>query len=95
MSYLDPEHIQVIADVYDNWNDVKGFSRVVDIEEVLDNQSDLSIPLYVKTYNYDGVKLGLNVNLENWLKGTSEVQSSMDELFDLFDKLNAKEEVDE
>lgn len=58
-SYLEDEHIQKIASVYDGFSEIEGFSAVSTNDEILNNSSKLSIPLYVKhaggtsTYNVD------------------------------------------
>lgn len=58
-SYLEDEHIQKIASVYNDFSEVEGFSAISSNEEILNNSSKLSIPLYVKnaggtsTYNVD------------------------------------------
>ncbi|WP_456473141.1 N-6 DNA methylase, partial [Methanocaldococcus sp.] len=41
------ENIDKIVEVYENWEDVEGFSRVVDLEEIRKNDYNLNVSLYV------------------------------------------------
>ena len=68
MSYLDPEHILEIAEAYNNWEDVEGFSRVVELDEILSNHSRLSIPLYLKKYSDDSEQRELSEIVGEWLQ---------------------------
>jgi type I restriction enzyme M protein len=88
MSYLDPEHILAIAEAYNKWEDVEGFSRVVELEEIQANQSRLSIPLYVKTRSHDGDKAELPEVLGEWLQNSNELRASTDNLFEILDESN-------
>ena len=47
-SYLDDVHIQKIADAYQSYTDIDGFSKVITIEDSKKNGYSLSIPLYVR-----------------------------------------------
>lgn len=44
---LDPQNIEKITNVFREWVDIPGFSRVVSLEEIADNEFSLNIPLYV------------------------------------------------
>ena len=92
MSYLDPEHILAIAEAYNKWEDVEGFSRVVELDEIQANQSRLSIPLYVKTHIDDGDQRELPEVLGEWLQSSNELRASMDDLFEMLDEFNDNKE---
>lgn len=47
-SWLDDIHIERIADAYDSYADIDGFSKVITIEDSKKNCYSLSIPLYVR-----------------------------------------------
>ena len=47
-STLEKEHIDKILKTYLNFEEIEGFSKIVDTDEVLKNDAKLSIPLYVK-----------------------------------------------
>lgn len=48
-SYLGPQHIDAILNAYKNFADIEGFAKVVTQEEILTNETSLSIPLYIST----------------------------------------------
>lgn len=47
-SWLDDVHIEKIADAYEKYADINGFSKVITIEDSKKNGYSLSIPLYVR-----------------------------------------------
>lgn len=47
-SGLDDVHIETIADAYESYADIDGFSKVITIEDSKKNGYSLSIPLYVR-----------------------------------------------
>ena len=47
-SWLDDVHIEKIADAYESYADIDGFSKVITIEDSKKNGYSLSIPLYVR-----------------------------------------------
>ena len=47
-SFLEDRHIQRIAKAYEVYETEEGFTRVVTIQDIADNNYSLSIPLYVK-----------------------------------------------
>lgn len=46
-SYLEDKHIEKIANAYKEFKDIDGFAKVATIPEIQNNDSKLSIPLYV------------------------------------------------
>ena len=48
-SYLEDKHIQKIAEAYNSYKNIEGFSAVVSSKDIIKNGSNLSIPLYIKT----------------------------------------------
>ncbi|KAA6329224.1 putative type I restriction enzymeP M protein, partial [termite gut metagenome] len=46
-SRLEEKHIQNIFKAYREYKDIPGFAKIVSVEEVLQNNATLSIPLYV------------------------------------------------
>ncbi|MCZ8020709.1 MAG: class I SAM-dependent DNA methyltransferase [Cyclobacteriaceae bacterium] len=47
-AWLEPQHIKKISDAYWKFKDAEGFARVASNKDVLDNNGNLSIQLYVK-----------------------------------------------
>lgn len=44
---LEPDHAEEILDAYEVYTDIEGRARVVDLDEIADNDYNLNIPLYV------------------------------------------------
>jgi len=77
-AWLEPQHIKKISDAYWKFKDVDGFAKVMSKEDVLSNNGNLSLQLYVKQteaaneHNIEDlieeIKSGqkqMNVSLEN------------------------------
>jgi type I restriction enzyme M protein len=84
MAYLNEQHVSRIANSYKKFKDEIGFSTVVSNKVVLENNGNLSIPLYVKIANetqQDSVK--------EIMKDLRNSHQSMNQSMDiLFDKLH-------
>ncbi|MDQ9019575.1 type I restriction-modification system subunit M [Acinetobacter sichuanensis] len=46
-NYLLPEHIEKIASTYENYSELNNFSKIVDYQEIVDNDYNLNIRRYV------------------------------------------------
>ena len=83
-SFLLPEHIAKIASAYHDFQTVDGFSYVATLKEIQQNDSSLSIPLYVR--RVVGLKneseLQLKDSVNAWLKSSAELRESMQALLD-------------
>jgi type I restriction enzyme M protein len=91
-SFLADDHIQRIVAAYHAFGDEVGFARVVGNDEIRENASNLSIPLYVRTetgnLNGNGAAeaVGLAQVIENWQESSAELRRSMDDLFSVLEK---------
>ncbi|WP_138495921.1 type I restriction-modification system subunit M [Paenibacillus pinistramenti] len=47
-SWLEDGHIKKIADAYENYAEIEGFSKVITVDDTAKNGYSLSIPLYVR-----------------------------------------------
>lgn len=54
-SYLEESHIQKIANAYENYEEIEKFSRIVSMEDVLANNGELTISLYLPEENTDEI----------------------------------------
>jgi type I restriction enzyme M protein len=85
LAWLEPKHIKKISDAYWNFKDEEGFSRVVDSAEVLKNNGNMSIQLYVKqainSHQHDTHDL-----LEIIKEKQSELTNSLDDMYKLLKK---------
>ncbi|WP_439516672.1 type I restriction-modification system subunit M [Sediminibacterium sp.] len=79
-AWLEPQHIKTISDAYWKFKDADGFAKVANNKEVLDNNGNLSIQLYVKqaanTIEYNTEELIAAVKT-----GQKQINSSMENLF--------------
>lgn len=80
ISYLEPEHIDTIFKAYKEYKDVSGLARVVDINEVIKNNSSLNINLYVNKYESDSLDT-FSLVFKNWETARVKANESMAELF--------------
>ena len=47
-NYLDDNHVKQIFRWYDNFEDIDNYAKVVDVNEISENDYNLNIPLYVE-----------------------------------------------
>lgn len=66
-SYLDDSHIQKIAGTYHDFVETDGFSAISSLEEIKENNSKLSIPLYVRGEKTDTF-LPVEDTISEWLE---------------------------
>lgn len=79
-AWLEPKHIKKISDAYWKFADAEGFAKVAGNQEVLDNNGNLSIQLYVKqaaqTIEHDTSALIAEVKA-----GQQQINASLENLF--------------
>lgn len=83
IAFLEQAHIDKIYGNYKEFKDVEGFSKVVNIEEILENKGSLNIAQYVSNVNVDSNKLTLDEALKNWEQQSDNLKESMNELFQI------------
>ena len=81
IAFLESQHIERIYQAYKLFQDQDGFCKVVDIQEILNHNASLNMPLYVSNVNSSDVKVSLDEALQNWTQSSTELKKSMDELF--------------
>lgn len=82
-SFLDVLHIQKIVKAYRDFKDIDGFSRVVSIDDILKNDGNMSIPLYVRLPAHEIETPSLEELVINWEECSQVLQQSSDSLFSL------------
>ncbi len=85
-SFLTDAHIARIVVAHESDEEVPGFSRLVPVEDVRNQQHNLSIPLYVRTEtpsaNGNGQPpLSRKDSLEAWQASSRQLRQSIDALF--------------
>ncbi|MCE7990958.1 MAG: SAM-dependent DNA methyltransferase [Roseivirga sp.] len=80
IAHLSDEHIDTLYSAHKGFEDVQGFSKVVNIEEILNLNGNLNINLYVKAEKHD-YSSSLSETYNDWLKASNDLELSMDHLF--------------
>jgi type I restriction enzyme M protein len=83
-SFLTEDHIEKIVSVYRDYRDVTGFAQVVSADAIRANKANLSIPLYVRAPNGNGVATGkesLKNTVAEWERSSAALRASMEEMF--------------
>lgn len=83
-SYLTDEHIKKIADAYHGFEDIDGFAKVVDTEEIIKKDANLNISFYVSNVsNYRDDKsdeTSLEDLITGWQDGSNNLKKSIMEI---------------
>ncbi|WP_425666607.1 type I restriction-modification system subunit M [Vibrio tubiashii] len=82
ISYLLDEHIQKIFEAYNNYEDIEGFARLVDVEEIMNKDGSLLVTNYVKSSRI--VESNIETfedSYRSWEKSSEELGLSMNTLF--------------
>ncbi|MBI3163637.1 MAG: N-6 DNA methylase [Chloroflexi bacterium] len=87
MSYLKPEHQGRVADAYHAFKDVEGFAKVASLADIRANDSNLSIPLYVRGKNVSDEKGeyavdGLKAAIHAWDESAEELHIKVNSLLE-------------
>jgi type I restriction enzyme M protein len=86
ISYLLDHHIEKIFQAYKDYKDVEGFARVIDVDDVMKNDGSLLVTNYVKSSRIkDYNKLAFDEVYSEWSDYSSNLKSSMNELFKSLD----------
>jgi type I restriction enzyme M protein len=86
-SYLTTGHTLKIFKAFQNFETVENFSKVVEIDEILRKNSNLSIPRYINnpTKNIESLDI-VNV-VEDWVKESRKLRAESDTLMDEMKKI--------
>ena len=81
-SYLEPAHIQKIAETYSSYSCNEGFSNIVDLDTIRKNNCMLSVALYVqKKVSND---YNISSNLQKYQDGLDDLHQQISNLQKLF-----------
>ncbi len=79
-AWLEPQHIKRISEAYWQFADVANFAKVMSVDEVLANNGNLSVQLYVKQANTD-VEHDTELLLADIKAGQVQINSALADLF--------------
>lgn len=82
ISYLLPQHIDKIFKAYKDFVDEEGFTKVVDIDEVLKNDASLLVTNYVKSSRIsESNVLPFKESFKEWQLQSERLKENMSQLF--------------
>ena len=81
IAFLEKNHINKIFNAYKAFKDIEGFSKVLNLESIMNNKASLNIAQYVSNVEIDKEALELNKAISNWKNSTSALKSSINQLF--------------
>ena len=79
--FLERQHIEKIVNAYRAFQDIDEFAKVVPIKEVLANDGNMSIPLYLSRSENNGHEHTLEETTELWETSILKRDHSADALF--------------
>lgn len=85
-AWLEKDHIKKIANAYRSFKDIDGFAKVVTINQALESNGNLSIPLYVKVAN-ETQQESMKGTLKEIKQTHEAINSSMENLFEKLENL--------
>lgn len=88
-SFLESDHIERIDRAYKEFEDIEGFSKVVQIDEIRD--WNLSIPLYVRSNGDALAKTDVSLLIDKYQEWCSHSEGLYQKLDDLLDRLTGQE----
>jgi type I restriction enzyme M protein len=80
---LEKKHIVRIYNSYKAFKDEVGFSKVVTIENILNNKGSLNIAQYLSNVTIDENKISFNDAFSNWENNSKTLKTSMNDLFQI------------
>ncbi|MCB0524124.1 MAG: SAM-dependent DNA methyltransferase [Lewinellaceae bacterium] len=83
IAYLEQFHIDKIHGAYEANKDIPVFCKVVDIDEILNNQASLNLPLYVSNVDSSTDKITLKEAIAAWEGSSVDLKKSMNDLFQI------------
>ncbi len=80
VAFLDEHHIQKILGAYRNYEEVEGFTFIADVEEIMQNDGSLNIPLYVKSKGDNGSEIEFDDLMDRWIISSDKLKNSIKNL---------------
>ena len=80
IAFLDKSHIDKIFNAYKAFKDIDGFSKVINLETIINNNASLNIAQYVSNVEIDNGVPGLDDAILDWQDSSSKLYSSMNQL---------------
>ena len=85
-SHLEEKHIQKIYEAYKGFKDIDRFARVLTNKDILDNNANLNIALYVSSGTSEKSEKSLEKTVSEWTEGSLSLKKSTKELFEILER---------
>lgn len=86
ISYLLDKHIKKIYNAYNEYKDIDGFAKVINVEDILKNDSSLLVTNYVKSSRIiDSEILSIEQAFGQWEEASLKLKSSISQLFKILE----------
>jgi len=83
MGFLEQAHIDKIFNAYSKFDDIENFAALVSRKDVLKNDGNMSVSLYVRADKYDeSQNLSFTEVYDVWEKSSQDLKESMVQLFE-------------
>jgi type I restriction enzyme M protein len=87
MGFLEDKHIDKIFEAYQSFKAIENFAAVASLDDVLNNNGNMSISLYIRPDNTEAnFALSFADAYDNWNAKDKELKKSMNELFQIIGK---------
>ena len=85
-SYLDEKHIQKIYEAFKSFKDIEGFAKVLNNEDLLKNNANLNIALYISDNGSGKESENLSDVVGKWVEESEKLNKSAKALFKILEK---------
>ncbi len=85
-SHLEEKHIQKIYEAYKGFKDIDRFARVLTNKDILDNNANLNIALYVSSGTSEKSEKSLEKTVSEWTEGSLSLKKSTKALFEILER---------
>lgn len=84
ISFLNAEQIEKIYSAYNDFENVEGFAKIVENKDILANEANLNIPLYISVPNERNGEKKIHEVVDSWLTSSDDLKKSSKELLSIF-----------
>ncbi len=86
IGFLEPKHVSKIFKAYENFKNEEKFTALVNTDDVLKQNSNMSISLYVRPDELELTnEMSFDETYKNWQKSSGELKKSMNQLFQILE----------
>ena len=86
IAFLEQQHIGKIFNVYKEFANIEGFSKVVDKSDILEKGASLNVALYLSNFVQSTDTKTLHDIIIEWKESSSQLKKSMNELFSILEE---------